>query len=481
MNFSQPFEGFTVDRSLLDESLEKSPIAFWLPAERQISVRPSARRPGRFGWALRRLAVGFGLAGLCLGLFISFTAYRLGQVSRQVFRGGSVLAYALQEELNPAELTREGDSRINLLLAGKGGPGHDGPNLTDSIIIASFDPNGQSATLLSLPRDWQVELPGSSGDWVRINAVYALIWEQSYRQTTDRQAAETAGLQALEKVIEQKLDLPIHYHVLVDFDGFVGLVDIIGGVELEIPARLYDVRAELDLQPGRQVLDGRQALAYARARYTVRGGDFGRSSHQRELLLALQDKTSSLGVLSVAFKANQIITTLGDSVVTNLSLDEAKRLYRVTQQIPADNLTSLDLVSQPILLGPQDHEGQAVLWPVAGQDDYSQIRRFVRQQLQDSFIRQEAARVAVWRSGQPAGPDLIDQLESYGYQIIANQATEISVSQPTLVVTGSETPYTGSYLSKRFSAKVASAAEVGLELDDAGADLIIILPSDYET
>ena len=276
------------------------------------------------------------------------------------------------------------------------------------------------------------------------------------------------------------MELPIHYHALIDFDGFVALIDALGGVELDIPSRLYDVRAELDLQPGRQVLSGRQALAYARARHTVRGGDFGRSSHQRELLLAIKTKASNLGALSAAFKANQIITALGDSVVTNLSLDEARRLYQVVREMPPEGVTSLDLVSDPILLQPQDHEGRAVLWPVAGRDDYRDIQEFVRQQLADSFISQEAAKVAIWRQGSPLEPAMVEQLKSYGYQIIASRATEIAVAQPTLVVTSLETPYTSSYLAKRFGAKTVTLEDIDSELADPEADLIIILPENYE-
>ena len=206
VNFDQPFEGFTVDRSLLDEPLRQSPTSFWLPPTRpaSVSVRKSAK-PSRVGWVVRRLTLGCSLAVLSLGLFMGFTAYRLSQVSQQVFRGGSVLAYALQDDLDPSGLTREGDSRVNLLLAGKGGPGHEGPNLTDSIIVVSLDPNSQSAVFLSLPRDWQIELSSHPGIWVRINAVYALARENHFHQTADREAAEAAGLQALERGYRAKV------------------------------------------------------------------------------------------------------------------------------------------------------------------------------------------------------------------------------------------------------------------------------------
>ena len=178
INFDQPFEGFTIDRSLTSDALQRSPGSFWQPpAPRVVArMRSSPRLGGWFGWVLRRLSLGCGLAVLAVGLFLGFTAYRLQQATQNVFRGGGSWAFALQKEFNPADLNQEGDSRVNLLLAGKGGPGHEGPNLTDSLIVVSFDPNAQSAAILSLPRDWQVELTSQPGVWVRINIPLRTGW-----------------------------------------------------------------------------------------------------------------------------------------------------------------------------------------------------------------------------------------------------------------------------------------------------------------
>ncbi len=480
VNFDQPFEGFTVDRSSLDQSLKTSPASFWAPPVRAVASG-SGGGSGLVAWVIGQLLIGFGLALLALAAFGGLTAYRFSQVANSVFRGGSDQAFALREEFDPQAVTQEGDSRVNILLIGRGGPGHTGPNLTDSIIIASIDPNSQAATLLSLPRDWQVTLDYSPDTWVRINSIYAFARDYNYLQTGSLETAEAAGLKSLETTIETNLGIQIHYHVLVDFNGFTALIDSLGGVELDIPRRLYDVRASLDLQPGRQVLNGTQALAYARARYTVAGGDFGRSTNQRDLLLAFKDKLSGVGLLSSFFRANQIIDALGDSMVTNLSFDEAKRLYRIVQEFPVESFSSLDLVNGPILLVPVNDEGRAVLWPAAGRDDYSQIQEFVRQQLSDSFIAQEAASVVVWQMGSAPNEELIERLRSYGYQIVGGGRSEVDVAATTLVVNSSQASYTASYLVKRFGATVAGPDNFEFNwTDEAGspADLVLILTGD---
>lgn len=476
VNFDQPFEGFTIDRSAMDQALKTSPVVVWTPPPRRPPPDSSL-----FGWFISRLLIGLGLALLALVAFGAITAYRFNQVTQSVFRGGSDPAFALGDDLNPQAVTQEGDSRVNLLLIGRGGPGHDGPDLTDSIIIVSLDPNSRSAILLSLPRDWQVPLPYSPETWVRINSVYAFARDYYYLQTGSLEAAEAGGLESLETTIETALDLQIHYHIFVDFDGFVALIDALGGVELDIPRRLYDVRASLDLQPGRQVLNGTQALAYVRARYTVAGGDFGRSANQRNLLLALKDKASGTGLIANFFRANRIIDALGDSVVTNLTFDEAKRLYRIVSDFPVESFGSLDLVSDPVLLVPVDDEGRAVLWPAAGRDDYGQIQEFVRQQLSDSFIAQEGASLVVWQLNSAPDPSLVERLKSYGYRVVGSGQAGVAVTAPTLVVNSPRAPYTTSYLVKRFGATVAGPEDFGFNWNqETGppADLILILTGD---
>lgn len=480
VNFDQPFEGFTVDRSALDQSLKTSPGAFWSPPPRRQPPTATAG-PGLVGWFISRLLIGLGLALLALIAFGGLTAYRFSQVAQSVFRGGSDPAFALGEDLDPRGVSQEGDSRINMLLIGRGGPGHEGPNLTDSIIVVSLDPNNRSATLLSLPRDWQVPLVYQPDTRIRINSVYAFARDYYYLQTGSLRAAEEEGVKALETTVETALDIQLHYHIFVDFNGFVALIDVLGGVELDIPHRMYDVRAELDLQPGRQTLNGAQALAYTRARYTVAGGDFGRSSNQRELLLALKDKSSGAGLLTNLFRANHIIDALGESVVTNLTFDEAKRLYRIIQGFGVESFASIDLVSDPVLLVPVDDEGRAVLWPAEGFDDYSQIQEFVRQQLADSFIAQESASLAVWQVGATPGDDLIERLRSYGYRVVSWAQSEVEATKTSLVVNSPKAPYTTSYLVKRFGATVAGADDFEFNWSqETGppADLILILTGD---
>ncbi|MEK7603229.1 MAG: LCP family protein, partial [Patescibacteria group bacterium] len=90
----------------------------------------------------------------------------------KVFQGGSSGAPALDGNVNPTKLKGEGDGRVNILLLGKGGEGHTGADLTDTLLIASIDPVHKEAALLSIPRDLYVKTPSSGS--MKINSVYAI-------------------------------------------------------------------------------------------------------------------------------------------------------------------------------------------------------------------------------------------------------------------------------------------------------------------
>jgi anionic cell wall polymer biosynthesis LytR-Cps2A-Psr (LCP) family protein len=125
-------------------------------------------------------------------------------------------APALADKVDVSQLKGEGDGRINILLLGIGGPGHDGADLTDTIIVASIDPINHKASLLSLPRDLWVQIPGNG--YQKINAAYAYGKESS--TSKDEYTKEQAGLALLDKTLSPVIGVPIHYHAIIDFKAF---------------------------------------------------------------------------------------------------------------------------------------------------------------------------------------------------------------------------------------------------------------------
>lgn len=422
------------------------------------------------------------------GVLVS--GYILGKAylkSRQVFKGGTAGAAALQENVDPTKLNGEGDGRVNILLLGKGGPGHEAPDLTDTILVASVDPVQKEAALLSIPRDLWVKSKGSS---MKINAVYA---NSKYSvlngKKIDNQKAEAekAGFSAVEQVVEDTMGIPIHYHAMIDFEGFKKAIDTIGGIDVNVTEKtsVYEVmqidgrRYVLDAKPGRQHMDGTKALAYARSRYTSSRGDFDRAERQRLVLIAMKEKAFSLGTFGNPLKINQLISDFGNNMQSSLSTNEVLRLYEIGKNIDSSKVASVGLADPPNnFVTTSNIGGQSVVVPRAGIDDFSEIKNYVRNALKDGFLRNENATIAVYNGTNTAGlaGRRATDLRSYGYNInvVADAPTKNYTRTVLVDLRNGQKKYTKSYLEKRLGVTAVTSMPDGT-INPGNADFVIIL------
>lgn len=408
--------------------------------------------------------------------------------ARQIFRGGGGAA-ALQENVDPSKLRGEGDGRVNVLVLGKGGLGHEGADLTDTILVASINPIQKEAALLSVPRDLYVKVNGS---YTKINAVYADAKSYSLSKTSSKdpnrnQKAEDAGLKAIEEVMQQKLGIPIHYHVMVDFTGFKEAIDTVGGVDLTVTSdtavtetmRIDNRNYLLNVQPGNQHFDGFRALAYSRSRHTSARGDFDRSERQRLILVALKGKVLSAGTYGNPFKINQLINNFGNHVQANMTTDEVMRMYDIMKSIDNSKIASVDLVTPPNnFLTTANMNGLSVVVPRAGLENYKEVQNFIRNRLRDGFLADENASIAVYNGTEIAGlaGRTAEDLKSYGYNIsqVADAPTK-GVGQTIVVdLRKGAKKYTKHYLENRFSVQVVENMP-DKSINPGNADFVIIL------
>jgi LCP family protein required for cell wall assembly len=371
--------------------------------------------------------------------------------------------------LNGGELRGEGDGRINIMLLGIGGEGHDGGNLADTIIVASIDPFAKEVAMLSIPRDMYADIPGHYG--TKINAAHAFGEDQS----------EGGGPELMKQTLEQTLDIPIHYFMRVDFTGFVQAIDTVGGVDLFVEEAVYDTHFSgdsgyiVDVDEGWQYFDGTRALYYARSRYTSAGGDFDRNSRQRAIMVAAKEKVFSIGTFGNPNKIRELAESAGDHVRTDMQLDEIRRLYDITKDIPSDKIASYGLSNaEDNYLVSGNIDGASVLMPKAG--DYSEIQRFVRELFVDGFIRSEAAPIEMYDgSGVAASVEKADELKSYGYQL-GLVADYDSVIPETVIYDRSNgaDPYTKRYLEQRFGVTMVSGDQLPSSIESEAAFVIIL-------
>jgi LCP family protein required for cell wall assembly len=178
------------------------------------------------------------------------------------------------------------DSRQDLSQAERDrlGTGTAAGQRTDTIMLLHVPSGSGPTVLVSVPRDSYVAIPGHGKN--KINSAYAF-----------------GGPQLLVRTVEQATGLHVDEYVETGLGGYADLVDAIGGVRVCPKLAINDAKAHINLPAGCQVLDGKNALGYARARYSDPRGDLGRVERQREVLAAIAGKTLSASVLALPWRS----------------------------------------------------------------------------------------------------------------------------------------------------------------------------------
>jgi len=281
-------------------------------------------------------------------------------------------------------LTGTARDRINILILGMGGPGHDGPYLTDTLIVTSIKPSTNNVAMLSIPRDMAAPIPGYG--WYKINHANAFGEEEKPGR----------GGELAARVVEKALDEPMDYYVRVDFAAFEQLIDEVGGVDIQVERPFVDqsfpagpnTYRTVSFQKGAQHMNGTTALIFARSRHgnNGEGSDFARARRQQKVLVALKDQLLSLGTITNPARIKRILQTLNEHVTTNASLTEMLKFISLTQN--ADTTA----IKQHVLTNAEDDllqnttvNGAFLLQPRNG--DYSAIHALVN----DMFDREERA------------------------------------------------------------------------------------------
>lgn len=329
-------------------------------------------------------------------------------------------------------LKGEEKDRINILLLGIGGKNHDGGNLTDTIILASLQPSAKKVSLISIPRD--MTIPMENMGWRKINNVNA------YAEMKNK----GSGGMAVSQAVSDILDMPIDYYVRVDFQGFINIVDKLGGLTVNVENTFddykYPVLGKEDAQPyssryehlhfdaGRQEMDGSTALKYARSRhaYGVEGSDFARAKRQQKILSAAKEKLLSANIL---FKPQLIIDIIGelqDHVSTNLQMWEIIKLWDEFKNVKQEDVINkgLDNSSSGLLIDTKGEDGAYILVPRNG--DFSEIQYMVKNifSAAPAEIKSKVAvekttidvRNGTWVNGIANKVSL--DLEKYGFDVI---------------------------------------------------------------
>ncbi len=259
----------------------------------------------------------------------------------------------------------------NILILGTAGGENDGADLTDTIIVASMDPESKLVSMVSIPRDLWIEDPivGSS----KINELY--FWAKRYYDGDSEK-----GIEHMKSKIETLTGVPIHYWVSVNFNGFTDLIDAIGGIDIEVEEAIYDPYYPKDgtilyepfsISAGLHHLDGETALKYARSRKTT--SDFDRANRQQEIIYAIKEKALQANVILNPSRIEDIMEVLSDNVETNITIKEILTFGSLASDFSTEQITHRLIHDDPgqcggLLYNPpwEEYGGIFVLIPAGG-------------------------------------------------------------------------------------------------------------------
>ena len=364
-------------------------------------------------WLVAAVAVALALIVLPVAAVLALNV--ASHLTRQlnIVVGGRPQAATMAPVLSLNDLSRwQGSERVNILLMGiDQRPDEDSESArTDTLILFSIDPQAGTAGMMSIPRDLYVPLPNRGQDRINTAHVYG-------------------GPRLAMQSIEYNFGIPVHHFARVNFNALIRLVDLVGGIDIYVSQDINDQTfpddsygyAPFVISAGWHRMDGATALKYARTRHG--SSDFERMRRQQQVIMALRDAVLSTdAVTKVLPNAPQILTTLQDSIRTDLSPLEVAQLAMLAKDIPQDKIARvvIDETSVQAWTTPQ---GASVLIPIRDR------LRELREKLYNPLLADpvdtanavaEPGRIAVHNGTQTRGLAAAAKswLESQGFTVV---------------------------------------------------------------
>lgn len=270
--------------------------------------------------------------------------------SGSVTASGGVTTTVAPAVAPPTVAPWEGEERLNiLLLGGDFGQGRTGIR-TDTMITVSIDPATGDVAMFSVPRNWtQAALPAGMGIW-DCDCYPELInelWIAGEQHPDAFPGPGSPSENAVKGVISEFLGIPIHYYAMVNLDGFVDVVDSLGGVDIYVPEQVIDEDyphedgsvERIEIDAGLQHLNGHLALAYARTRH--QDSDYFRMNRQRCVIEAVMEQTDPTDLL---LNFGALADVIKRSVTTDIPLDALPDLVELLPDIDRDAIVSVRFI-----------------------------------------------------------------------------------------------------------------------------------------
>jgi LCP family protein required for cell wall assembly len=382
--------------------------------------------------------------------------------------------------------------RVNILLLGYGGGGHDGADLTDSIMVLSFDQKTKQAAMISVPRDIWVRIPdsGQTGDFWKLNSAYAIGEDDAgYPNKLPEFKGNAGGGNLASSVVGSILGIKIDYWVAVDFHAFKSVVDALGGVDVNVDTAFTDYQYPRNDDPsidasymtvhfdaGMQHMSGDRALIFARSRHSLEDGtDFGRSKRQQKLLVAIKDKALTPSGVTKVFG---LMDALSGDFKTNLNVGQMKALADIAKGVDVNSIDHVSIDNTNYLYDGVTSDGQDVLVP--NDKSWAALRGYIAGLLMDPSVKAEGAKIQLWNGSGQTGiaGNATTMLDDLGLQTLPPQNLSTLAVQQTEVhdLSAGRDASTVSYLAGLFGARVVTETPTAADQ----ADIKVILGRSWQ-
>jgi len=333
-------------------------------------------------------------------------------------------------------------NRVNILIVGCDEIENYGR--ADTIVFLSISPKTKDVLILSIPRDTRVEIPERGMD--KINHAYAF-----------------GGKKLISETVSLFLDMPIHFYAIADFIGFVNIIDELGGIEIDVEKEMHYVDKagglDINLSPGKQILDGEKSLQYIRFRQD-KLGDLGRIKRQQKLALAVIEKMMNFDSIA---KIPQISEGMNEYIETDIKVQDAIALANLFKGTNQEKFNVETVQGEPVYI-----KGVSYLEP-----DVEKVRQRVKSLV---YSENSGMKVEVLNGNATSGiaHKIAKDLEMQGFEVVnIGNADNFNYEKTKIIVYSKEIN-----LDSEFK-KLFKDYEIVKEYQtNTNSDLVIILGKD---
>ncbi|MDO4868538.1 MAG: LCP family protein [bacterium] len=422
-----------------------------------------------------------------------YQAYRFIAPLMKLSKGGDIFG-VLQKE----KLKQDSNGRTNILVFGTSPKGWDGEDLTDSVMMVSFDQTKKKAYTISLPRDLWVK--HSCKKWLgttagKLNESYGCGKYSDGLNIANEAIAEENGQQELAQTATEITGLDVHYKVHGNWQVLIQIIDALGGIDVAIQVwdgspYMYDVATKVRYKNGETAhMNGEQALAFSRARgseggYGLSGGNFDRERNQQKIIQATLAKINA-SKYDIS-KLLNIVNAVGDNVKTTFSTKEYQTLAELAIGMRSENIKSLPLISdtdkQANLMTTGQVSGRSAVLPTAGVFEYSDIQAYIAKNTLANEISEENAKIVILNGTNISGLAAEQQgkLKKQGFNIVNIDSAPTKKYNTTKIHTvNKDKSVTIKKLEQKFNVKSSELPDE-LAKYGKGVDIVIVLGEDTE-